>query len=91
MTFETFIPARAHSVLELTGDAPEDFENSQEKFLEIQPDCNYTVAIDLAKVTGTFDAILVQSPLPSSVKSLNFYRIRALLYLLSIIWGTQRI
>ena len=63
MTFETFIPARAHSVLELTGDAPEDFENSQEKFLEIQPDCNYTVAIDLAKVTGTFDAILVQSPL----------------------------
>lgn len=63
MTFETFIPARAHAVLELTGDAPEDFENSQEKFLEIQPDCNYTVAIDLAKVTGTFDAILVQSPL----------------------------
>ena len=63
MTFETFIPARATNVLELIGDAPPDFETSEEKFLEIQPDCSYTVAEDLSKVTGTFDAILVQSPL----------------------------
>ena len=63
MTFETFIPARAKSVLELTGDAPIDFETTEEKFLEIQPDCSYTVAEDLSKVSGTFEVILVQSPL----------------------------
>lgn len=63
MTFETFIPARAKTVLELIGDAPPDFETSEDKFLEIQPDCSYTVAEDLTKVDGTFDAILVQSPL----------------------------
>ncbi len=62
MTFETFIPARSRSVLELTGDAPDDFETSQEKFLEIQPECEYTVAVELSKVKGTFDTILVQSP-----------------------------
>lgn len=63
MTFETFIPARSRTVLELTGDAPDDFETSQEKFLEIQPDCEYTVAVNLSKITGKFDTILVQSPL----------------------------
>ena len=63
MTFETFIPARSRTVLELIGDAPEDFETSQEKFLEIQPECEYTVAVNLSKVSGTFDTILVQSPL----------------------------
>lgn len=63
MTFENFIPARAKSVLELIGDAPPDFETSEEKFLEIQPDCSYAVAEDWTKVTGSFDAILVQSPL----------------------------
>ncbi len=62
MTFETFIPARAKFVLELIGDAPPDFETTEEKFLEIQPECSYTVAEDLNKVTGTFDAILIQSP-----------------------------
>lgn len=62
MTFETFIPARAKFVLELIGDAPPDFETTEEKFLEIQPECSYTVAEDLSKVTGTFDAILIQSP-----------------------------
>ena len=63
MTFETFIPARAKTVLELIGDAPPDFETSKEKFLEIQPECSYTVAEDVNKVSGTFDVILVQSPL----------------------------
>lgn len=61
MTFETFIPARAKSVLELIGDAPPDFETSKEKFLEIQPECKYTVAEDLKNVMGKFEAILVQS------------------------------
>ena len=63
MTFETFIPARARTVLELIGDAPPDFETSKEKFLEIQPECTYTVAEDVNKVSGAFEVILVQSPL----------------------------
>lgn len=63
MTFETFIPARAKSVLELIGDAPDDFETSRKNFQEIQPDCKYIVAEDWTKVKGLFDAILVQSPL----------------------------
>lgn len=63
MTFETFIPARAKSVLELIGDAPEDFETSRKNFQEIQPDCKYIVAEDWTKVKGMFDAILVQSAL----------------------------
>ncbi|MBR4153107.1 MAG: glycosyltransferase [Selenomonadaceae bacterium] len=63
MTFETFIPARAKSVLELIGDAPDDFETSRKNFQEIQPDCKYIVAEDWTKIKGQFDAILVQSPL----------------------------
>ena len=63
MTFETFIPARAKNVLELIGDAPTDFETSEEKFLEIQPECKYTVAENLDGVKGIFDTILIQSAL----------------------------
>lgn len=63
MTFETFIPARSKSVLELIGDAPEDFESSRKNFQEIQPDCKYIVAEDWSKVKGQFDAILIQSAL----------------------------
>ena len=63
MTFETFIPARSKTVLELIGDAPADFETTEKNFLEVQPDCNYTVAKSLTDVKGLFDAILVQSPL----------------------------
>ncbi len=63
MTFETFIPARSRSVLELIGEAPEDFETSRKNFQEIQPDCKYIVAEDWTKVKGFFDAILVQSAL----------------------------
>lgn len=69
MTFETFIPARAKTVLELTGDAPADFETTEEKFLEIQPDCSYTVAEDLTRLVGTFDAILVQSGLVGTLSN----------------------
>ena len=63
MTYETFIPARSKSVLELIGDAPEDFETSRRNFQEIQPDCKYIVAEDWTKVKGPFDAILIQSSL----------------------------
>ena len=63
MTFETFIPARAKNVLELIGDAPTDFETSEEKFLEIQPECKYTVTENLDGVKGIFDTILIQSAL----------------------------
>ena len=63
MTFETFIPARSKAVLELTGDVPDDFETTEKKFLEIQPECKYTVAKDMTDIKGIFDAILVQSPL----------------------------
>lgn len=62
MTFETFIPARAKLVLELTGDVSDDFETTEKKFLEIQPECRYTVAKDLTDVKGVFDVILVHSP-----------------------------
>ena len=63
MTYETFIPARAKAVLELTGEVPDDFETTEKKFLEIQPQCKYTIAKDMTDVKGIFDAILVQSPL----------------------------
>ena len=63
MTFETFIPPKAKSVLELTGEVPNDFQTTEERFLEIQPDCSYTVAEDLSKITGTFETILVNSAL----------------------------
>ena len=42
---------------------PADFETTEKKFLEIQPECKYTVAEDITDVKGLFDAILVQSPL----------------------------
>ena len=63
MTYETFIPARSKTVLEITGDAGEDFETTEKKFLEIQPECKYTVVKDTTDVKGLFDTILVQSPL----------------------------
>lgn len=63
MTFETFIPARSKIVLELTGEVSDDFETTEKKFLEIQPECRYTVAKDLTDIKGFFDVILIHSPL----------------------------
>lgn len=63
MTYETFIPARAKAVLEITGEVPADFETTQKNFLEIQPECKYTVVQDTTDLKGLFDAILIQSPL----------------------------
>lgn len=76
MTFETFIPARSKSVLELTGDAPEDFETSREKFLEVQPDCRYTVAKEVDGIKASFDAVLIHSPL---IGTLNQSKLVALM------------
>ena len=69
MTYETFIPARAKAVLEITGEVPDDFETTQEKFLEIQPECKYTVVRDAEDLKGLFDAILVRSPLIGKLDS----------------------
>lgn len=69
MTFETFIPARAKNVLEVIGDAPPDFETSEEKFLEIQPECSYAVTEELTGVIGAFDTIILQSPFIGTLSS----------------------
>ena len=61
MTFEDFIPPRAKSVLEITGEVPADFESTKEEFMEIQPTCKYTVSKDFFKLDEKFDAILFQS------------------------------
>ena len=61
MTFENFIPPRSKSVLELTGEVPEDFETSKKNFLEIQPECKYTISKNLLPFDKKFDAILIQS------------------------------
>ncbi len=63
MTFESFIPPRAKSVLELTGEVGKNFEPSDERFLAIQPECKYTVEKYLSDAKGTFDAVVVQSNL----------------------------
>lgn len=55
MTFETFIPPRSKSVLEVTDKLAEDFQSTEENFLMIQPDCKYTVAEDLSEIGGEFD------------------------------------
>lgn len=69
MTFENFIPPRAKSVLELTGEVPADFETTEEKFLEIQPACKYTVEKFLPKTKKKFDAILFQSALIGNMEN----------------------
>lgn len=61
MTFEDFIPPRSKSVLEITGEVSADFESTKEKFLEIQPACDYSVSKNLSAIDKNFDAILIQS------------------------------
>ena len=61
MTFEDFIPPRAKSVLEVTGEVAADFETTKENFLQIQPACNYTVSKNFSDTDEKFDAILIQS------------------------------
>lgn len=61
MTFETMIPPRSKTVLEVTGEVAEDFQDSKAPYLLIQPDCDYIVAKNFDDVDGKFDAILLQS------------------------------
>lgn len=61
MTLETFILPRSKNVLEVTGKIPADFESSKEKFLEIQPACNYIVEKNLPDTKNKFDTIILQS------------------------------
>lgn len=60
MTFENMIPARSKTVLELTGGNAE-IQTSKEKYLLVQPDCEYTVAKNFEGIDGKFDTILIQS------------------------------
>ena len=60
MTFENMIPARSKTVLELTGGSAE-VQTSKEKYLLVQPDCEYTVAKNFEGIDGKFDTILIQS------------------------------
>lgn len=71
MTFEGFIPPRSKTVLEVTGNAPEDFETSQTKFLEIQPDCTYAVEKYLSDARGKFDTILIHSAVIGNLENEN--------------------
>lgn len=68
MTFETFIPPRSKSVIEVTGEQSEDFQSSQENFLAIQPACKYSVVKNFSEVKGKFDAIILQSALIGNLK-----------------------
>lgn len=69
MTFENFIPPRSKSVLEITGEVSADFETTKEKFLEIQPKCNYTVAKNFSTLNKNFDVILIQSAVIGNLKN----------------------
>lgn len=71
MTFEGFIPPRSKTVLEVTGAVPEDFEPSQAKFLEIQPDCSYAVEKYLSDARGKFDTILIHSAVIGNLENEN--------------------
>lgn len=61
MTFENFIPPRSKNVLEITGEVSADFETTKEKFLEIQPICNYTMSKNLPTTNKKFEVVLIQS------------------------------
>ena len=68
MTFENFIPPRSKSVLEVIGEVPADFETSKEKFIAIQPECDYTISKNLDILYETFDAIIIQSSVIENLK-----------------------
>lgn len=63
MTFEDFIPPRSKSVLEIVGQVAEDFQDSKENFLAIQPECDYKISKNLPENENKFDAIILQSAL----------------------------
>ena len=61
MTYETMIPPRSKTVLEVTGEVAPDFEDSKSAYLLIQPACKYTVAKNLDDAKGKFDTVILQS------------------------------
>ena len=61
MTLETFIQPRAKNVLEVTGEISADFESTKEKFLEIQPACDYIVEKNFPDTNDKFDTVILQS------------------------------
>ncbi|MBQ6975680.1 MAG: glycosyltransferase [Selenomonadaceae bacterium] len=67
MTFESMIPPRSKTVLEVTGEVAEDFQTTEENYLLIQPECKYTVTKNLNDAEGNFDAILLQSELIGNI------------------------
>ena len=69
MTFERFIPPRSKSVLEIIGEQDENFQDSKENFLAIQPACNYTVTKNFSDVEGKFDTIIFQSAVIGNLKN----------------------
>ena len=61
MTYETMIPPRSKTVLEVTGEVAPDFEDSKSAYLLIQPACKYTVTKNLDDAKGKFDTVILQS------------------------------
>ena len=68
MTFETFIPPRSRSVLEITGKVPADFQTSEENFLSVQPNCRYSVSENFFATKEKFDSILLQNNLIENIE-----------------------
>ena len=75
MTIENFIPPRAKSVLEITGEVTADFENSKKNFMAIQPDCKYTVEKNLPKSKNKFDAIILQSAVIGNLENAELVKL----------------
>ena len=71
MTFENFIPPRSKSVLEIVGQVAEDFEDSKENFLAIQPDCDYKISENLPETENKFDAIILQNELIGNLEKIE--------------------
>ena len=69
MTFENFIPPRSKSVLEVVGEVAQNFENSKENFLAIQPDCDYKISETLPEDENKFDTIILQSELIGNLEN----------------------
>lgn len=69
MTFENFIPPRSKNVLEVIGEIAEDFQDSKENFLAIQPECDYKISKTLPETENKFDAIILQNNLIGNLEN----------------------
>ena len=63
MTLENLIPPRSKNVLEIIGEVADDFQNSKEYFLQIQPACDYEISKTLTDSEKRFDTIILQNTL----------------------------